>query len=87
MLLEKTIEAYWGNPNTPIYFSNYDSEHEMSAILFAISLFEINYNQSDYNAEELTALETYRTKFSDEKTTYEDDIQILELLAKHKNLT
>ena len=85
-LLESTIEAYWGHPNTPEYFSNYNTESEMSAILFTISLFEINYNESDYNDEELTSLKNYITKFSDERTTIDDNHNILELMAMHKNL-
>ena len=43
-LLENTIIEYWGQPKTPIYFSNYYGDNfEMRAILFSITLFQVNY--------------------------------------------
>lgn len=86
-LLEKTIEEFWGHPKTPIYFANYcGDKFEMRAILFTISLFEINYKFEEYSIEELQELKSYESKSWNEKTTYEENIKILELLAKHKNV-
>lgn len=86
-LLEKTMEAYWGQPKTPIYFSNYHGDKfEMRAILFTISLFEINYKFEEYSEEELLVLKEYESKSWSEETTYDENTKILELLAKHKNV-
>ena len=87
MLLEKTIEEYWGQPKTPIYFANLEGDKfEMRAILFSLVTYEINYNPSDYNENELLILKKYEQKCWDEKQTYKDNLSILEFLAKHKNL-
>lgn len=85
MLLEETIEKYWGAPKSSIYFSNYYGDSfEMRAILFSIILFEINYNFKDYKEEELNILREYENKYTSEVTTFEENVRILEFLAKHK---
>ena len=87
MLLEKTIEEYWGQPKTPIYFANYyGDKFEMRALLFSIVTFEINYKFDEYNVEELEALKVYESNSWNEKTTHNHNIKSLELLAKHKNI-
>jgi len=87
ILLEKTMEAYWGQPKTTIYFSSYcGDKFEMRAILFTISLFEINYKFNEYSEKELSALKEYESKSWNEETTYDENTKILELLAKHKNV-
>lgn len=86
-LLEETMEAYWGRPKKPIYFSNYcGDKFEMRAIIFTLSLFEINYKYDEYSDEELFALKEYESKSWNKLTTYDENIKILELLAKHKKL-
>ena len=86
-LLEKTIEAYWGQPKTQVYFSNYYGDRfEMRAILFSIILFEINYKFSEYNEMELLVLKDYESKSWDSETTFDENIKVLETLAKHKKL-
>ena len=85
ILLERTIEAYWGQPKSSIYFANYYGDNfEMRAILFAIVLFEINYKSDDYKSEDLNLLENFLSKTSSKQTIHNDNIQILELLANHK---
>lgn len=87
MLLERTIEKYWGTPKTPIYFANYyGDKFEMRAILFSIVTFEINYNADEYTEDKLMIMKEYESKSWNEKTTHNDNIIILELLAKHKNI-
>jgi hypothetical protein len=87
MLFEKTVEAYWGNPKTPIYFANYwGHEFETKALLFSIVVNEINYNANDYSPEKLDALKDYTKKISEGDVSHSDNVQILKLLAKHKSV-
>lgn len=88
MLFEKTVEAYWGNPKTSIYFSNYwGNKFEMRAILFSIILQEINFNPSNYDANKLEFLKEYARKSSDGKTSHTENVNVLKLLAEFKSLT
>ncbi|POS00653.1 hypothetical protein Q361_1352 [Flavobacterium croceum DSM 17960] len=87
MLLEKTIEEYWGQPKTPIYFANlYGDKFEMRAILFSLVTYEVNYKPSEYTEEELRILKEYEQKCWNENQTHNDNISILEFLAKHRKL-
>lgn len=87
MLFEKTVEAYWGNPVTPIYFANYwGDKFEMRAILFAIVIQEINFNPNSYDTEKLDILKEYARKSSNGKTSYSENVQILKLLAEHTSV-
>jgi len=84
MLLEQTIEKYWGNPKTPIYFANYFGDtFQMRALLFSIVVYEINYKFSEYTKEEIKELNSFEKKGSDNKIKYEDCIKILQVLADH----
>jgi hypothetical protein len=86
-LLEKTIIEYWGQPKTSIYFSNYFGDnYEMRAILFSISLFQINYKFDEFDEQQLEKLKEYLSKSYNMETSYNENIEILTLLAKHKNL-
>lgn len=87
-LFEKTVKAYWGNPETPIYFSNYwGDKFEMRAILFSIVIQEININRRNYDADKLESLKEYATKSSLGGTSYTENVDILKLLAEYKNVT
>ncbi|HAQ21093.1 MAG TPA: hypothetical protein DCR40_17950 [Prolixibacteraceae bacterium] len=87
MLLEKTIEAYWGQPKTTISFANYyGDDFKMKAILFSLVVTQINYRSEEYPEEELKQLEDYESKFWSSTPEFSDDINVLKLLAKHKNL-
>lgn len=87
MLLEKTIEKYWGTPKTPIYFANYyGDKFEMRAILFSIIIYEINYKLNEYSEDEINQMKEYETKSWNEKASHNDNIKILELLANHKKV-
>lgn len=84
MLLEKTIEKYWGHPKTPIYFANYyGDKFEMKALLFSIVVHEINYKASEYSDEEMEELKAFERKAWDNKIKHKDSIKILEVLANH----
>jgi hypothetical protein len=86
-LLEKTIIEYWGNPKTQIYFSNYFGDNfEMRAIIFSIVLFQVNYKFEEFKDEQLEKLKDYLSKSYENENTHDDNINILVLLAKHKNL-
>lgn len=86
-LLENTIIEYWGQPKTPIYFSNYYGDNfEMRAILFSIALFQVNYKFEEFEYEQLEKLKLYLTKSYNNENTHDDSLNILILLAKHKNL-
>jgi len=88
MLFEKTVEAYWGNPKTPIYFSNYwGDKFVMRAILFSIVIQEINFNPSNYDSDKLESLKEYARKSSDGGTSHTENVDILKLLAEYKNVT
>ncbi|MBI6119868.1 hypothetical protein [Salegentibacter maritimus] len=87
MLLEKTIEEYWGHPKTPIYFANYyGDKFEMKALLFALVIFEINYKPDEYKESELIKLRNFERTLSKKEINHKDRIEILEFLAKRKNL-
>jgi len=87
MLLEKTIEKYWGHPKTPIYFANYyGDKFEMRALLFSIVVHEINYKFSEYTEEKMKALKAFEKKGWDNKIKHNDSIKILEVLADHKRV-
>ena len=88
MLFEKTVEAYWGNPKTPIYFANYwEDKFEMRAILFSIVVQEINFNPNSYDTDILDSLKEYASKSSNGETSHSENVQILKLLAEYKNVT
>lgn len=85
MLLEKTIEKYWGHPKTPIYFANYYGDiFEMKALLFSIVVYEINYKASEYSEEEMEELNNFEKKAWNNKIEHNDSIRILKVLANHK---
>lgn len=87
MLLEKTIEKYWGHPKTPIYFANYFvDKFEMKALLFSIVVHEINYKFSEYTAEEMKELKEFEKKGWGGKIQYKDSIRILEVLDDHERV-
>jgi hypothetical protein len=87
MLFEKIVEAYWGSPKTPIYFSNYWGKNfETRAILYSIIIKEINYNPEKYNEDILESLKEYASKSSNGGLSYTENASLLELLAKHKNI-
>lgn len=87
MLLERTIEKYWGHPKTPIYFANYyGDKFEMRALLFSIVVHEINYKFSEYSEEEMEELKAYEKKGWDNKIKHNDSIKILEVLANHNKV-
>lgn len=84
MLLEKTIEKYWGNPKTPIYFADYyGDKFEMRALLFSIVVHEINYKFAEYTEEEIEELKSFEKKGWDNNIKHKDSIKILEVLADH----
>lgn len=86
-LLEKTIEAFWGVPKTPVYFANYyDDEFTMRAILFALVLHEINYKSNEYDNELLSELKEFESKSWNSNINKQEAVQILEILAKHKKI-
>ena len=87
MLLEKTIEKYWGKPKAPIYFANYyGDKFEMRAILFSLVIYEVNYKFTEYTDDKLKILKEYEQKCWNEKTTHQDNIKILEFLANNKEV-
>ncbi|MEB2774430.1 hypothetical protein SYJ56_03885 [Algoriphagus sp. D3-2-R+10] len=87
MLLEKTMEEYWGSPKAPIYFANYyGDKFEMRALLFSLATYEVNYKFDEYTSEELDVLKDYENKCGNQTVVHADSIKILELLANHKNV-
>lgn len=58
----------------------------MRAILFSLVTYEVNYKQSEYTEEELRILKEYEKKCWNENQTHNDNILILEFLAKHRKL-
>ena len=86
-LLENTIIEYWGQPKTQVYFSNfYGDNFEMRAILFSIVLFQVNYKFDDFQEKQLEILKQFLSKSYKNEITYDENKDVLILLAKHKNL-
>lgn len=88
MLFERTIIAYWGWPKTSVYFASYfHDSFKMNALLFSIIVYELNYNFNDYSPIEIKQLKKYQLKGWDNSITLNDSYKILEVLAKHKNIS
>lgn len=84
MLFEKTIQKYWGTPETNIYFSSYYGDNfEMRAILFSIVVHELNYKANEYSEEKLSLMKDYELKSNQGKVTHNDNLLILQLFANH----